>query len=185
MNVLDIIIICILGIFIIRGLFRGLVQEILSLVAVVLAVYLASSYQYLLVPHLERYIKTEMIVNGLVYVLIFAGTILVFWLLAKLIKSILDISMLGWIDRTTGGLFGAIEGMLISLILLMFIQSFAPESAWLKESYIAPRSQHLIQFVGDLAPESIRGHLNIPSAKETLDSAKEAMGLDGDPHSQE
>lgn len=138
MNLLDIIILVILGIFIIRGLFRGLVQEILSLVAVVLAVYLASSFQYLLTPYLGKYIETEMVVNGLAYVLIFVGTILAFWLLAKLLKSLLDISMLGWIDRTAGGVFGAVEGVLISLILLMFIQSFAPNSALLTESYIAP-----------------------------------------------
>ena len=180
MNVLDIIIICLLVIFFIRGLFRGLVQEVLSLAAVVLAVYLASSFRHLLVPHLQRYIETQMIVNGLAYGLIFVGTLIVFWLLAKLLKSILDISMLGWIDRTMGGLFGLLEGVLISLILLMFIQSFAPNSAWLKESYLAPRSQHLIRMVGDLAPDSLRESLHLPTAEEAVDSAKEALGLDAD-----
>ena len=178
MNILDIIILCLLAIFLIRGLFRGLVQEVLSLTAVVLAVYLASSFQYLLVPHLQRYVETQMIVNGLAYGLIFVGTLIVFWLLAKLLKSILDISMLGWVDRTMGGLFGLLEGVLISLILLMFIQSFAPESSWLRDSWIAPRSHHLVQMVGDLAPESLRESLHLPSAEEALDSAQEALGLD-------
>ena len=178
MNILDIIIICLLVIFLIRGLFRGLVQEVLSLAAVVLAVYLASSFQYLLVPHLQNYIETQIIVNGLAYGLIFVGTLIVFWLLAKLIRSILDIAMLGWIDRTTGGLFGLLEGVLISLILLMFIQSFAPQSAWLKESYLAPRSRHLVRMVGDLAPESLRESLHLPSAEEAVNSARETLGLD-------
>ena len=178
MNVLDIIIICLLVIFFIRGLFRGLVQEVMSLAAVVLAVYLASSFRHLLVPHLQRYVDSQMIVNGLAYGLIFVGTLIVFWLLAKLLKSILDISMLGWVDRTMGGLFGILEGVLISLILLMFMQSFAPESEWLKQSYIAPRSQHLINMVGDLAPKSLRESLHLPSAEEAVDSAREALGLD-------
>ena len=178
MNILDIIIICLLAIFLIRGLFRGLVQEVLSLAAVVLAVYLASSFQHLLVPHLQNYIETQIIVNGLAYGLIFVGTLIVFWLLAKLIKSILDIAMLGWIDRTMGGLFGLLEGVLISLILLMFIQSFAPQSAWLKESYLAPRSQHLVRMVGDLAPKSLRESLHLPSAEEAVNTARETLGLD-------
>lgn len=183
MNFLDIVLLCIAGIFLIRGFFRGLVQEILSLSAVVLAIFLASNYQHLLIPHLELYIKSEMTVGALAYVLIFFGTIIVFWLIAKFIRSILEISLLGWVDRAAGGLFGLIEGVLIGLILLMFLQSFAPESEWLAESYIAPRSQHMLQLVGDLAPQSMRDALkskgfDLPSPQEALDTAKDAMGLD-------
>lgn len=183
MNFLDIILICIVAIFLIRGFFRGLVQEVMSLAAVVLAIFLASNYQHILVPHLELYINSEITVNALAYVLIFFGTIIVFWLLAKAIRTMLDISLLGWIDRLAGGVFGVIEGVLITLILLMFLQSFAPDSSWIKESQIAPRSQHLLQLVGDLAPQSMREALKskgfeLPSPKEAFDSAKEAIGLD-------
>ncbi len=185
MNFLDIILICIVVIFLVRGFFRGLVQEILSLVAIVLAIFLASNYQHLIVPHLELYISSEITVGALSYVLIFLGTITLFWLLAKFIRSVLDIVLLGWVDRVAGGVFGFLEGILISLIGLMFLHAFAPESEWLKESYIAPRSQHMIELVGDLAPDSVRSALesrgfSFPSPQEALDSAKDAIGLDDD-----
>ena len=180
MNTLDIIILVILVIFVIRGLFRGLIREVLSLIAVVLAVYLAANYQHLLVPYLEPYITTEMIVTGVAYALIFIATLLVFWLLAKLLRAALDISMLGWVDRTTGGVFGLLEGVLISLIVLMFVQSFAPKSDLLKASYIAPRAQHLVELVGNMAPESLRQRLRLPSAKKTVDDAREALGIEED-----
>lgn len=193
MNFLDIVLICIVAIFLIRGFFRGLVQEVISLVAVVLALFLASNYQHLLIPHLEMYIQSEVTVGALAYVIIFFGTILVCWLLAKLIKSMLDLSLLGWVDRVTGTIFGAIEGALIAVIVLMFLQSFAPESAWLNESTIVPRSQHLIEFVGNYAPESMREALRkkgfelpspeqaLDSAKDMVDSASEAVGLSDQP----
>lgn len=193
MNFLDIILLCIVGIFLIRGFFRGLVQEVISLTAVVLAIFLASNYQHLLIPHLEMYIKSEITVGALAYVLIFLGTILVCWLLAKLIRSVLDLSFLGWVDRSAGTLFGAIEGALIALIILMFLQSFAPESALLKESYLAPRSQHLVELLGDFAPDSMREALRskgfelptpqdaLDSAKDVVDSAAEAVGLEDKP----
>lgn len=187
MNFLDIILICVAAIFLIRGLFRGLVQEVLSLVAVILAIYLASNFQHLIVPHLEIYINSEMTVNGLAYVILFFGTLIVFWLLAKVLRSVLDITLLGWVDRLAGGIFGAIEGALIGLVLLMFLQSFAPESAWLKDSQIAPRSRHLVELVGDLASDSMSGFFGskgfeMPSPGDTfdnaLDTAKQAIGLD-------
>ena len=182
MNFLDIILICIIAIFLIRGFFRGLVQEILSLIAVVIAIFLASNYQHFLVPHLELYINSEITVNALAYVLIFFGTIIVFWLLAKALRTMMDITLLGWVDRLAGGVFGTIEGALIALILLMFLQSFAPESDLLRESKIAPRSQHMLQLVGDLAPQSMRDALKsrgfeLPSPTDALNTAKEAIGL--------
>jgi membrane protein required for colicin V production len=189
MNFLDILLIGIVAIFLIRGFFRGLVQEVLSLAAVILGIFLASRYQHLLVPHLEMYIKSEMTVDALAYVIIFLGTLVVFWLLAKLLRTALDIALLGWVDRTAGGIFGLIEGILIGLILLTFIQAFAPESRWLKESYIAPRSQHMVQLVVELAPDSMRDALrskgfDLPSPQDALDSAKEAIGIDGDAKSE-
>ena len=180
MNTLDIIILVILVIFIIRGLFRGLIQEVLSLIAVLLAVYLAAHYQHLLVPYLEPYITTEILVTWLAYGLLFIATLVVFWLLTKLLQAALSISMLGWVDRTTGGVFGLLEGVLISLIVLMFVQSFAPRSEWLTESYIAPRARHLVELVGSLAPESLRQRLHLPPAKEVVDETREAIGFEDD-----
>lgn len=190
MNFLDIILICIVTLFLIRGFLRGLVQEVLSLIAIVLAVILASNYQHLVVPHLTLYITSEMTVSVLSYVVIFFGTLMVFWLIAKFIKSILDISLLGWIDRLAGGVFGLVEGVLIGLICLMFLQTFMPKSDFVQESYLAPRSQHMVEILAEYAPESMREGIqsrgfSLPSPESMLDSAKDAIGLDDDGQSQE
>ena len=109
MNFLDIILICIVALFLLRGFFRGLVQEILSLIAVVLAVVMASNFDHLLQPHLELYIDSEMTVGVLSYTLIFVGTLVLVWILARLIRTMLEITLLGWVDRTAGGVFGLLE----------------------------------------------------------------------------
>lgn len=182
MNFLDIILICIVAIFAIRGIYRGLIQEVMSLIAIVFAIFLASEYQHLLTPHLEIYFENSVTINALAYVIIFFGTLIVFWLLAKLIKTFLDIALLGWMDRVAGCLFGAAEGVLVGLILIIFMQSFAADSAWLTESKIAPRAQHLVELLANYAPESMKNTLesrgfHFPSAEEAFDSAKDAMGL--------
>lgn len=170
MNFLDIILICIIALFILRGFFRGLVQEVLSLIAVVLAIYLASRFDDVLSPHLKLYIESDITVSALSYFLIFIGTLVVVWLLTKLIRSVLEISLLGWIDRTLGGVFGLLEGALICLVGLMFLQTFAPGSDILNESSIAPRAQHLVSKMSE--------YVDLPQA---LDSAKTALGIsDGD-----
>ena len=169
MNFLDIILICIITLFVLRGFFRGLIQEVISLIAVVLAVVLASRYNTLIAPHLELYIDSTVTVSALSYSLIFFGTLITFWLLTKFIRSILDFSLLGWMDRTAGGVFGLAEGVLICLIGLMFLQTFAPKADILTESFMAPHAQHLI--------DALNKYIDVPSAMEALDSAKDALGI--------
>ena len=169
MNFLDIILICILALFLLRGFFRGLVREILSLIAVVLAVALASNFDHLLQPHLALYIDSEMTVGVLSYTLIFVGTLILVWAVAKLIRTVLEISLLGWVDRTAGGVFGLLEGVLIGLIGLMFLQTFAPDSDILTQSVIAPHAQHMVDKLGE--------YIDIPSPQEAMDSAKGVLGI--------
>lgn len=166
MNFLDIILICVTALFLLRGFFRGLVQEVLSLIAVVLAIFLASRFDDVLAPHLKLYIASDITVSALSYSLIFIGTLVVVWLITKLIRSVLDISLLGWIDRTLGGVFGLLEGVLICLVGLMFLQTFAPRADLLAESYIAPKAQHMVNTLGE--------YVDLP---EAVDSARNALGI--------
>lgn len=166
MNFLDIILICVTALFLLRGFFRGLVQEVLSLIAVILAIFLASRFDDVLAPHLKLYIASDITVSALSYSLIFLGTLVVVWLLTKLIRSVLDISLLGWIDRTLGGVFGLLEGVLICLVGLMFLQTFAPRADILTESYIAPKARHMVDTLGE--------YVDLP---EALDSARDALGI--------
>jgi len=181
MNFLDIILICLLGVFALRGFFRGLVQEVISLSAIILAIYLASTFNHLLIPHLELHIENQITASALAYVVIFFGTLIVSWLIAKAIRAVLNITLLGWIDRITGAIFGVAEGVLIGLIIIMAFQTLAPESSWYTESKIAPRVQHLVDKVGDLTPDSMRDMLkstgiSLPTRDDFFDSAENALG---------
>jgi len=175
MNYLDIILLCIIGVFALRGFFRGLVQEVISLTSILLAIYLSTSFHYLLAPHLELYIENPVTVSALSYAVIFFGTLIVFWLIAKAVRTMLKITLLGWIDRVTGAVFGITEGVLIGLIVLMAFQTFAPESTWYADSKIAPRVQHLVKLVGDLAPDDMRKMFKLPSGESMMKSTKGAV----------
>lgn len=172
MNYLDIILICIIGVFALRGFFRGLVQEVISLTSILLAIYLSASFHHLLTPHLSLYIENEITVSALAYAVIFFGTLIVCWLIAKGVRTMLKITLLGWIDRVAGAVFGIAEGVLIGLIVLMAFQTFAPESEWYADSKIAPRVQHLVKLVGDLAPDSMRDFLKLPSGESLMRSTQ-------------
>ncbi len=182
MNFLDITLIIITGIFLARGFFRGLVKEIISLVSIGLAYFMASRYHDLLSPHLKVYLSNESTIRALSYVLIFFGILIICWLLAKIIRQFLELALLGWLDRSAGAVFGAVEGGLLCLLLLLLLQSFLPNAQFIKESKIVPYAQPAVDKLADFTPDNVRTSLQergivLPSPEVIQNEADNAVGL--------
>ena len=126
MNTIDIAILVILLIFTIRGIFKGLIGEVAGFVAVLLSLVLAVRWLNLGTAFLRSFIDLSPALAMIIsFILIFA---LVFWgteMLAHLLRRLLKITMLGWIDRLGGGAFGLLTGAVI-VSLLVLLASFIP-----------------------------------------------------------
>lgn len=112
----DFAVIAILLISVLLGVWRGLVSEVLSLLGWPLAFVLSNLYAdnfAMLLPMQQETLRVTV-----AYVLMFVAVLIVWgvlvWILAKLLKTI----GLGQMDRTLGGLFGALRGGLVVLALL-------------------------------------------------------------------
>ncbi|GAB7022602.1 CvpA family protein [Salidesulfovibrio brasiliensis] len=156
MNFLDILFLIILVIFTTRGFFRGIVREAISLVSIILAFTLASRYHGVLAPHLGVYINNEATIRGISYVLVFLGVLIVCWLIARLIREMLEIALLGWADRLAGLAFGLVEGTVVILLTLMVLGSFFKDSDFMKESLFVPKAEPVLAFVMHHAPDSLK-----------------------------
>ncbi len=121
MNLLDFIILIPICYFCYRGFVNGLIKEVLSIVGIILAVFLA--FQYMepvgslispLFPEKAGYIP---FLSG---ALIFIGTVALVQLGAFLMKKFLETIKLNFVNRLGGLAFGFLKsGILISAILLI------------------------------------------------------------------
>jgi membrane protein required for colicin V production len=103
MNGLDIFFVVVLGFFLFRGIFRGLILEVSSIAGLV-AGFLASNKFYAdLQPVVNRIISSPDWSQVVAYLGIFFTTILVIGMLSHLLKKFLQMIMLGWMDRLGGG----------------------------------------------------------------------------------
>ncbi|BBO80620.1 CvpA family protein [Desulfosarcina ovata] len=139
MNPFDILIITILAYGLIRGIFRGLVRELSSIVGVLGGFYAAYTYY----PHVARliapWISDRVYLNILSYLLIFSAVVIIVGVLAVVIKYLLNIAYLGWVDRISGALFGVFKGALVICVLFIVLTAFLPKGApLLKQATLSP-----------------------------------------------
>ena len=140
MNPFDIIIIVILGYSLVRGIFRGLVKEVSSIIGVLGGFYAAFTYYAILAKFLSGLIKETAYLNILSFLIIFCGVLIIVGILGVIIKYLLNIAFLGWVDRIGGFGFGLVKGILIASILFLTLTAFLPKgSAFLKNSILAPQ----------------------------------------------
>lgn len=129
MNAFDIAIIIIISFCLIRGLFKGLIGELSGIIGVVAGFYGAYTYYPLIIPYIQKWIQNQGIRNLVSFFLLFCTILIVIGLISILIRKILNLVFLGWVDRTFGLVFGAAKGVLIVSVLFIMITAFLPKNS--------------------------------------------------------
>ncbi|MBR9979754.1 MAG: CvpA family protein [Desulfatitalea sp.] len=139
MTLLDYVLAVILGYCLVRGIFRGLVKELSSIVGVLAGFYFAFSYYAHLAGLLSEWLPNGGYANIIGFLILFVGIYLVISIMGALIKYMMNIASMGWFDRIGGMLVGGAKGVLILAVLVAMLTTFLPKSTTLiKESTMAP-----------------------------------------------
>jgi membrane protein required for colicin V production len=152
MNAFDIIVIVIISFCLIRGAFKGFIGEISGIIGVIAAFYGAYTYYPMITIYGEKWIENSVIRNILAFFLIFCAVLIGIGFVSLLIRKLLNLVFLGWVDRTFGLIFGAAKGVLIISVIFIIITSFFPKNpGFLATSkfspYIAKVSEVMTVFV--------------------------------------
>lgn len=157
MNTLDIIILLLLGFTLVRGLFRGFVGEISSIVGLVAGFILANRYHDQLLPLVSSILPDPDLANLISYVLIFITGLILVLMVAAVLRHLLRIALLGWVDRFAGATIGILKGSLVCVLLVLLLTTFlTPQADVLKNSRLAPYVIKFSTLLADLMPDKIR-----------------------------
>lgn len=156
MNSLDIIIIAIIGLVGFRGFRRGLIQEAVSLCSVFIGLFMASQLHGIFVPHLKVYVADQNTVQALSYLITFIGTLVALWFLVRFLQNMLKVTMLTVVDKAAGAAFGAVEGLLLSLVLLLLLKAVLPGTNAVRRSVFAQKTEPALVLLANFTPAPIR-----------------------------
>ncbi len=141
MNALDIFFIIVIGFFLIRGLFRGLVTEAGAILGVVGGFLIANAYYEKAEEYIKVLLPDSSWIGVISYVAVFLGIIILTSLAAALLHKLIGASPVAWLDHAIGLLLGGLKGVLICCVLLACVLFFLPDAEVLRTSRIAPYLQ--------------------------------------------
>ena len=168
MNWLDIMLLVILVLTAIVGIFKGLVKQVVGLVAVIAGLILASLYYEGAAGIFETFIKNRLLSNFLGFLLIFVVVLIAGGILGHLITKAMK-GPLAIVNRLFGGLFGAVKGVLICGILVFALFTFQVAKPALETSILAPGCLGITRAAINLIPADLRARFN-SSYKEIRES---------------
>jgi membrane protein required for colicin V production len=133
------------------GVWRGVVREVMSVLAWVIGVVLAGRFAADLAQLLP--INGDLLPYAVAWVLVLLVVLIAAGLLARLLKQLLSVAGLGLADRLLGGVFGLVRGTMVLMLLVLVIglTPFKKYPIW-TSSQVVPLVQLLLEFVKPVLP---------------------------------
>ncbi|MBN2417555.1 CvpA family protein [bacterium] len=130
MNTIDICILAILTFFGVKGLIRGIILEVFTLVGLLIGYIVALREMSTFTGFVITYIHLhEVFLNAFGFLVIFLLVVFLFRWLAGLLKKFAKWTLITWVDRVGGVAFGVFKGGLVaSLVILLVSLLPVPES---------------------------------------------------------
>lgn len=161
MNIFDIIVVVIISFCLIRGFLIGIVRQISSILGVLAGFFGGTQYYPLLSELLKKWIENTGYRDIAAFMIIFCGVFIVVVLLAWVIRYLMKVSKLGWMDRILGVIFGAVKAILVAAILLIALTTFLPPGAAIvQKSRLAPHLMPVSAKISLMVGKEVKSRYN-------------------------
>jgi membrane protein required for colicin V production len=129
MNWLDIVLLLVLVGSIVTSFSTGLAREIVGLVSMIAALVLAIWFYGTAGSFLQPYVSSPGIANFCGFLIVFCGVIALGAILGRLLRRMIKVAGLSFVDRLLGAGFGIVRGLLIAIALVLALLAFTPGKA--------------------------------------------------------
>ncbi|MFH1003234.1 MAG: CvpA family protein [Chloroflexota bacterium] len=125
MNWLDIVILIVMVITTLYGLRSGLIKTVLDVVGLLVGIVLAGRFYSSLAGALT-FVPSEGWAKIIAFIIILVAVIIVAGILARLLKWLTSLVMLGWLNHLLGAVFGLVwGGIVLGALLTVWVKFFS------------------------------------------------------------
>ncbi len=158
-NLLDIAIALITILFLVRGAFRGFVDEVAGLVGFVLAIWLSSMFYQELAHYISPYIADKKWLDGISYILIFILVLILVAICAKILHKFFALTFTAWLDHLAGAIVGFAKGFLVSALIVLIADFILNDTPIIETSELAPYIKEFSKYLINILPIDLLNEL--------------------------
>lgn len=141
---IDIVGLGIVAFFLIRGLSTGLIWQIALLVGVGISITVARKFAPDFTPRIQEITDLPLqACQGIVWFMIFTGTLMTAAFVGKLARNAVEAAQLGPLDRLGGALAGTLTGAIVHCALLVLLTSIGTEG-WTVKTFKGSASASML-----------------------------------------
>ncbi len=120
-----------------RGFKVGLIESLVGLVGWFATLYMGTHFARSMGGAFAGVVKDPVLQTALAFLVIVLLMLMIVWGFSMLLKSLINALALTPIEKLAGGVFGAARGVLIVLVIMSLIGSWASKEAWWQKSVLA------------------------------------------------
>ena len=176
MNWVDLVVLAVLALSGLLAFMRGLVREVLGLGAWLLAAFIASPYGVF--PRVQPWMRqqfTDPTTSDIVaFGSVFIVSLVILWIIAGSLSSLVRDSALGGLDRTLGLVFGLARGAVLVAVMYVLVGMAVPAEQWpqpILQARALPTVYHGAEWLAAQMPPGYRPTVTPPPADKPTTSA--------------
>ncbi|MGH7886210.1 MAG: CvpA family protein [Thermodesulfobacteriota bacterium] len=165
MNILDIILISLISLFFLIGIWRGLIKQLFSVIALLGGIIVGFIFYNVAAAQILKFNLTDdnavAAVLGFIIIAAFYYIIvqIIAWFLAKMIGKL----QLGWANRLGGGFLGVLIGVIVSHLTVAGLTYFVGfDDGLLKDSKVLPYVKNGYEMIEENIPDDIKSFFKKP-----------------------
>ena len=177
----DFVIVGIVVLLLIRGIWVGMLRQVIPLLALYLGYFAASRYHDQLFPFLKNVSDNPKVIFLTAYVITFAVTYVLAFLFGKALTRVIQVTIVPWFDRILGALFGLAKALIVVILVHMLLGTLmAPENEMLRTCQSCPTLNRLSEITREIIKdEDIREALRHKKPAIAIDEMSSNLTEDG------
>ena len=140
----DVVIVLVVGLSTVIGLMRGLGREVMSVIVWLTAFFASLA---LATPVANLFDLGESVGTAVGFAIVFVVVLVAGTLVQRVLGKLIRSTGIGGTDRLLGALFGALRGILVTIVALIAMRPFVETSDWWLASGLVPE---LLSFERDV-----------------------------------
>lgn len=120
------------------ALFKGLVREIISLLALLAGFLLAAWYYPVLSSRIADFARNQAVADFIAFVAVFTACLLLGAVTTFIVKRLVKMASLDWMDYLLGAAFGLLRGWAAASIIVLALIAFPVRENLVERSWFAP-----------------------------------------------